>query len=136
VSDFRLLVTGSRSTTPTQAEFIRMKLARLREWLSPERGLIIVQGKCPAGGVDAVAEIWAYETPGVENESHPAEWTKLGKAAGMARNSAMVKLGADMVAAFPGPASRGTWDCLQKAVAAGIEPRLWPLHIYAPESDQ
>jgi len=33
----------------------------------------------------------------------------------------MVALGAKLCIGFPGPRSRGTWDCLEKATNAGIE---------------
>jgi hypothetical protein len=36
----------------------------------------------------------------------------------------MVSLGADLCLGFPGPGSKGTWDCLRKAVDAGIPTRV------------
>lgn len=41
--------------------------------------------------------------------------------AGLVRNQLMVDLGADICLAFPLPGSRGTWDCMGRAEAAGIK---------------
>lgn len=134
---FRVLLTGSRVTTTAQDAYVQAKLAELRrqdEWLHGPRIMVVVQGVCEDGGVDLAGQRWALATPGVENEGHPADWRK-GKGAGPARNTKMVGLGADIVLAFPGKFSRGTWDCLQKAVAAGIPPRLYPLHIFCPAEE-
>ncbi len=135
MADFRLLVTGARRCTPVQARFVVQRLDAVFYSLPIETRLIVVQGRCPYGGVDKVAEDWAADQARAINEPHPADWGRHGKAAGPIRNTHMVGLGADRVMAFPDQQSRGTWDCLQKAVAAGIEPRLYPLHIYAT-SDQ
>jgi hypothetical protein len=45
------------------------------------------------------------------------------RAAGVLRNTWMVEHGPkpDVCLAFPGPGSRGTWDCVRKAAAFGIE---------------
>lgn len=53
-------------------------------------------------------------------EMFPADWS-LGPKAGPERNALMVKEGADLCLAFALPNSRGTWDCVRKARAAGIE---------------
>lgn len=45
---------------------------------------------------------------------------ELGKAGGPARNQEMVNSGADLCLAFPDEKSIGTWDCVQRAKAAGI----------------
>lgn len=45
---------------------------------------------------------------------------ELGKAGGPARNQDMVDSGADLCLAFPDDRSIGTWDCVQRAKAAGI----------------
>jgi hypothetical protein len=109
MNDFRVLVTGARVVSP--------------------RVVVVVQGECPYGGVDLVAKKWAEGSPGVASEGHPAEWDRLGRRAGPVRNAHMVSLGADVCLAFPAKGSRGTWDCLQRAVDAGIPSHLYPLHI-------
>lgn len=135
---FRVLVTGARDTAPAQDAYVRGKLAELQEAdraLHGDRLMIVVDGRCPTGGVDRAAQKWAERTDGVESEGHPAKWKQLGDRAGPARNTEMVQLGAHIVLAFPGQWSRGTWDCLTKAVNAGIPPRLYPLHIFCPAEE-
>lgn len=61
-------------------------------------------------------------------ETHDADWKNLGKAAGPVRNSKMVELGADAGIAFfcEGASNRGTKDCYDKMIAAGISPnKVW-----------
>lgn len=131
---FRLLVTGARETTQAQNEFVWDTLTGLYRKIGNERPIIIVHGKCPSGGVDKAADDWArMPWDNVTPEPHPANWDE-GRGAGPRRNAHMVSLGAHTVVAFPGPGSRRTWDCLQKAVNAGIRPYLFPLHIYVKES--
>lgn len=124
----RVLVTGTRDTTATQDTFVARTLARVcGEALGNGRPVVIVEGRCPKGGVDRAAQRWAESTPGVTDEGHPADWKQYGKRAGMIRNGEMVHAGADICVAFPGPGSIGTWDCLKKAAAAGIAGRVYPL---------
>jgi len=130
MGDFRVLVTGSRHATTTQARYVHETLDEVHHadrQLFGRRPMVVIQGECPYGGVDLAAKQWAEDTDGVRTESYPADWKRLGKAAGMARNTVMVRAGADLCLAFPARGSRGTWDCLRKAVDAGITPRLCPL---------
>ena len=53
-------------------------------------------------------------------ETHPADWSTHGRAAGPIRNQQMVDRGADICLAFPTSSSIGTWDCVRRAKAAGI----------------
>lgn len=124
----RLLVTGARAVTPSQALYVRFVLDKLAgPILAARRGLIVVDGECPYGGVDLVAYRWACDTPGARGERHPARWSELGSSAGPRRNAEMVALGAELCAGFPDTGSRGTWDCLKKAAEASIECRVFPL---------
>jgi hypothetical protein len=92
------------------------------------RFVTVVHGMCPRGGVDLFADQWATDHDWSEAERHPADWDRYGKnAAGPIRNSAMVKLGADLCLAFPLAGSSGTWDCAKKAVRAGIRTIIVPL---------
>lgn len=127
---FRVLVTGSRSTTPEEDAYVQQELSRayasdLRN--HGPRAMVVVQGECPYGGVDLAAKLWALRTVGVTDEGHEADWGNLGAKAGPIRNSHMVSLGADLCLAFPAPESRGTWDCIRKAANAGIPTRIYPL---------
>jgi hypothetical protein len=50
----------------------------------------------------------------------PAEWTRYGKSAGPRRNAAMVASKPDIATGFWDGMSRGTLDCAEKIVAAGV----------------
>lgn len=87
---------------------------------------MFVHGANPRGAdafVDSLCRGLSHATV----ERHPADW-KLGKIAGHLRNQQMVDLGADACLAFPMPGSRGTWDCVRRAEAAGI-----PVKVFAQE---
>jgi len=127
----RILVTGSRTCTTERAiTVVESTLTAVLGSLgfqAMERGVIIVHGQCPKGGVDLIAHRWAEGDPDTTPEPHPADWKRHGRAAGPIRNAQMVALGADLCLAFPGPTSTGTWDCIRKAVAAGIPTQIYPL---------
>jgi hypothetical protein len=84
--------------------------------------IVIVHGNCR--GVDRSFRS-ACEFMGVKHEPHdvsPETWKKVGKGAGPARNTEMVKLGADVCLVFHPDlvASKGSRDCATKSLAAGI----------------
>jgi len=79
---------------------------------------VIIHGGCPTGA-DAHAAQWAFDFD-VREEVYPANWEMYGKAAGLFRNQQMVDAGADVCLAFPLGESRGTRDCVRRAVEAGI----------------
>ena len=81
----RVLVTGSRYWSDCA------KLSAALDSL--EHVDVLVQGSAP--GADSLAVQWANER-GIKVESHPADWSTHGRAAGPIRNAAMVKLGADL----------------------------------------
>lgn len=64
---------------------------------------VVIEGGAP--GADTLAWEWAAEN-GVHCAKVPAQWDRLGKGAGPARNAAMLLLKPDGVIAFPG--GRGT----------------------------
>lgn len=110
---YRLLVSGSRNFEDYNymswhLDHIHMK----HEYLT------IVHGDCPKGA-DFLARCWA-QYRGVPEERYPADWNKYGKAAGFIRNQKMVDTYPDEAWFFPKGVSRGTWDCFDKAVKAGI----------------
>jgi hypothetical protein len=129
----RVLVTGGRSWE--DYDTLARALYALTE--GPVSGLhdgglemTVVHGA--ARGADSLAARWCRDIAGtipetsVTEEPHPADWNKHGKAAGPIRNSEMVALGANVCLAFPTQDSIGTWDCIRKAVAAGIPVRIFP----------
>jgi hypothetical protein len=124
----RILVTGSRHCTLEQAEQIVVAVLNtvVNALADDDQDVIIVHGKCPQGGVDMVAHLWATENAATP-EPHPADWDRHGVAAGPIRNTEMAALGARLCLAFPARKSPGTWDCIRKAVAAGIPAQIYPL---------
>jgi hypothetical protein len=117
---YRVLVTGWRDWPEECAYLIDDALSGAL-WLARETDaqLVVVHGDCPYGGVDLYADRWAKRW-GIAVEPHPAERGPKGQILGPERNSRMVALGADLCLAFPGPQSRGTWDCMRKVVDADI----------------
>jgi len=134
----RLLVTGGRDLADAEVVWTPLWMA-----IHKQEQMILVHGACESGA-DLYAHEW-IELPGqqwnrrpltaqekmhrvarlVVEERHPADWTRLGKAAGPIRNQEMVDAGADMVYAFPTPASRGTLDCMARAWVRGIPIFVW-----------
>lgn len=129
---YRILVTGSRETTVDEDNYVqRVLYLAVMNPLAEGRDVVIVEGRCPKGGVDLAAQRFAESARGVIDEPHPADWSKHGRGAGMIRNAEMVAAGADICVAFPAPDSRGTIDCLTKAWKAGIHTRVYPLRVRA-----
>lgn len=127
MNDFRVLVTGSRSTTPRDDMVIRRVLDEICGEPDPNRPVVIIEGDCPFGGADVTARMWARERPYTTFEEYPAKWYLHGKKAGPVRNQEMVDTGAAICLAFPSPTSEGTWDCLKRAALAGIPGRVYPV---------
>lgn len=110
----KVLVCGGRDYRNTAYLF------RALDKLHQERPITeLIQGG--ANGADALAREWAKTKPDVARFVCKANWQKYGKAAGPIRNSKMLAWGPDLVIAFPTPKSRGTWDMVRKAKAAGVE---------------
>lgn len=129
----RILVTGWRDWPETHAKFVWQMIGRqvLQMMMVPGESsapIVIVHGECPYGGVDLWAHQYAVRNRnhGIMPEPHPAEITPRGLILGPARNARMVKAGASACVGFPGPNSRGTTDCMNKARAAGIPTFEYP----------
>lgn len=141
VEPLRILVTGWRHWPATRAHVIEEALQLVRRGVLPsvrvdnpyevrfarpywfERPVIVRHGMCPYGGADLWADRWAVRYRHLVDR-HPAEkFHPQMRIAGPLRNSWMVGHGPkpDVCLAFPGPGSSGTWDCIKKAVAHGIE---------------
>jgi hypothetical protein len=83
----------------------------------------LIQGG--SDGADALARnVFVFDT----FETWRADWQQHGKAAGPIRNQQMIDEGRpDRVLAFWDGKSRGTLDCITRAVAAGIPVRIVPV---------
>lgn len=115
---YRVIVTGWRGATAEQhGELVDGELFPIQLTYEP-RNVTLVHGKCPYGGIDLIAANIAAGY-GWNVEEHPPE-VRDGRILGPARNRHMCSLGADIVVAFPGPGSSGTWDCLRWAQRYGI----------------
>jgi hypothetical protein len=120
-SPYRILVTGWRHWPREAAWYVHRELHTTVAPLLGGVPIIVVDGWCPYGGVDLYAHEWAVSRYGEQaSERHEAQWGPRGRLLGPERNTKMVNLGADICLAFPGPNSRGTVDCVNKAKAAGI----------------
>ena len=111
----RVLFTGSRKFEKDQV-VIEILEGLVRKAGFPQQ-ITVVHGGAP--GLDSVAGVLARHM-GMKVEVHYADWQKHGKAAGPIRNQAMVGLGADLIIAYPLPGGRGTQDCIERGVRAGI----------------
>ncbi len=121
----RILVTGSRDWTDDQV--IADTLCDLtKEQLG---GCVLIHGG--AAGADRIAadtaRAWASMWGDWSIERFLADWDMHGQMAGAIRNAQMLTEGKpDICLAFPLPGSKGTWDMIRKANAAGIEVRIIP----------
>jgi len=118
----RILITGSRDWEGLSAENRVYRVLDAVANLAYQLGekLTIVHGDCPTGA-DTCADRWARRRePVVALETHPADWTIYGKAAGPRRNRHMVGLGADMCIAFLRNQSHGTTVTIYLAREFGI----------------
>lgn len=121
----RILVTGSRdlSSKAIVADAFREAIGRHYGFPLPVpfdwSSVTIRHGK--ARGADTLAHRIAQEW-GMRTQFIDADWATFGNAAGPIRNSRLVALEpvADECLAFPARGSRGTYDCMKKASAAGI----------------
>lgn len=95
------------------------------EYLMPVKDLVIVSGAAP--GADTLGEDWAVVN-WVPIKQYPADWDKIGRAAGVLRNQEMAD-NADALVAFWNGKSTGTKDMITRAMKKGLE-----VHVYRYES--
>lgn len=118
-----VLVTGSRDWTDAVAISSALDGATL-----------VLHGG--ARGADELADAWAREHS-VQRVVLSADWERLGRRAGAERNALLVERACELRArgnavevwAFPLPQSRGTWDCVHRARAAGLV-----VHVHSPKT--
>jgi hypothetical protein len=112
----RVMVTGGRDWTDRKAIWLQLNTVK-----APDVTLVV--GDCPTGA-DAIA-IQLCPALGWGLEQYFADWNGRGKKAGPERNQRMVDSKPDLVFAFPTERSKGTWDAVRRARAAGIEVNVW-----------
>ena len=112
---YRILVCGSRDYNDISK--VSMILRRYRD-----SHPVIIHGA--ARGADACASL-ACRVLGYEEERHPANWKKYGKAAGPIRNREMLDSGIDLVLAFWDGKSPGTRNMMAIARKAGVEVKVY-----------
>lgn len=129
MKDFRIIITGGRKRGNHQdyeqiyKVFVTIVNSKCEE--QKHMRFTVIQGGCPTG-VDSIACTLAHLS-GSKCETFNADWEKHGRSAGPIRNQAMADAGADLCLAFPSAGkSAGTWDMIRRAVAAGIETRIYP----------
>lgn len=89
---------------------------------------IVVHGR--ARGADACAHFAAEDIGGIEVRPYPADWVAYGMKAGPIRNQQMIDSEhrpnepIALCLAFPMTDSIGTWDCIVRCLAAGIDVEL------------
>ncbi len=82
---------------------------------------MLVHGGCPRGA-DRIADILGRRWGG-QVETHPADWDRYGRGAGMRRNADMVAAGADRVLGFVLDGSPGSSHTLGLAAEGGLDVR-------------
>lgn len=108
----RVLVTGSRRWRMGTPIF-----NALVERYEP--GAVLIEGEAP--GADVISRRLG-ERIGYKILPFPADWDRYGRSAGPIRNTQMLEEGKPTdVLAFPLPDSKGTWDMIDKALAAGLK---------------
>lgn len=90
---------------------------------------LIVHGA--AEGVDLAAKNFAEERS-LRTEAHPADWARYGNRAGILRNVYVTTC--PILHAFPAPWSKGTWNAIERGLAARIvvvnhAERYWPKNL-------
>ena len=113
----RILVTGSREWT--DAGVIR---AVIRHEVMRLPTAIVVHGA--ARGADLMAGA-AARALGLTEERYLAQWTTLGRGAGIIRNMEMIARGADVCLAFIKDNSPGATHCARMAEQARIPVKRW-----------
>lgn len=122
----RVLVTGSRTWGDWRTLNAALD-AVLADARSRGQRLVVIHGACTSGA-DQWADQWALSR-GVSVDRWPAEWSRLGKRAGMVRNAEMVawaaRSGAELCLAFIRGESAGATHCAGLAEQAGIPTKRW-----------
>lgn len=106
-----LLVAGSRNFVDKKRAF-----EALDEWESSTEASTIIVVSGGAKGADTLGEMWAKERGHLIKRIMP-DWNRFGRAAGVMRNTDLVK-SCDEAMVFWDRKSSGTADTIRKLVAA------------------
>ena len=118
---YYVLISGKRDFT----DYIVFRYILDKSLASINDKIIIIEGG--ARGTDALAKQYATERH-YDFIEFPADWDNYGKAAGIIRNDEMVnfiKNKSCKALFFWDGQSRGTGDCLRRAIKAGIEHEIY-----------
>lgn len=117
----RILITGSRDWED-EGYVWRLLTHYYGVYYQDDQGNLqkvkIVHGACPTG-VDHFTQGWC-DSFGADFERHPANWDLPNRMGGPVRNQEMVDLGARICLALPMRGSKGTKDCMERALFRGI----------------
>jgi hypothetical protein len=112
-----IAITGGRDVHPSQQQ-----LDAFARYLDACRCAVLRHGECPTGVDEFVSKSIARSRPRVRIEGWPAQWERLGRAAGPKRNREMLVGGicprVDTLVHWPG--GRGTAGCVELAATLGI----------------
>jgi hypothetical protein len=112
----RVIVTGSRTWDRPTVVGECLDIIAKAAFAEGDTELVVVHG-C-AKGADMAADDWvrrARQNWPVIPERHPADWKTNGRSAGMLRNLAMARLGADLCLGFIRDGSRGAMAMVRMA---------------------
>lgn len=115
---YRIIIAGSR-TIPETGLALFSKISTIIKNLNKEDIEIVSGG---ARGADKLGENFA-ELHGLSLKVFPADWNKLGKKAGMVRNSEMANYATHLIAIWDGE-SRGTKHMIEVANKKGLKVRV------------
>jgi hypothetical protein len=117
----KIIVAGGRDITDKNIVYKAIEIGRK---FFEEEITWIVSGCCR--GVDRFGEWWA-KINNIPIEYFPADWDRLGRAAGPIRNKNMARFSDGLIAVWDGK-SRGTGGMIKLAQEANI-----PVFIYYPD---
>ena len=115
----RIVVTGSREWE--DRDVIRLAILDAADG----HPFTIIVGDCPSGA-DRLTRLLC-DAHDWEYKEYKADWRRLGKGAGVARNQVMADAGGDVCLAFfwSAASNTGTADCAGRCEQAGLEMRRY-----------
>jgi hypothetical protein len=128
MTERRLIISGTREALSAEERDLVLDIVRLYADL----GWVLGVGDCfrrRRDGSPIVNVDWLVHITWPEARVFYADWDRLGDAAGPERNGRMGAWAREVseasLGAFPGPQSRGTWDCIgQWRRARALRPEL------------